>query len=644
MATLRAGHGQPRVLRRRRPVAGVVAVAMVAAVFGPLVAACSSDTGGLAVPVLWASDAGGERRGGVEQVRVAVGAGDGGFSVDLATEEAQGAGPQWLAASGAAAVVGTLASAVDPRTIDIGFRVTGRIDGPSGGAALTVGVLAAIGGLSLIPGVTMTGTMSPDGTVGRVGLLPTKIRAAADADYTLVLIPAANAGDRDPDTGLGPVALGESLGIEVRPVADLGEAMAAFTGRPVVDGPTMAPPLAPGVAAVAADSAAAMVERLAGALEEAPVGGTEAGPTAGPTGGPAAGANWAAALLEVARAALQDGDLAGAYGAATEGLLDLVRDSAATTATAAAAREGVGPVAARVATEAAGVVAAIDAELDRWGTPDGPTTGAPGAFQLLNLPSAMGWLTYARAAAVASGEAAEGAIAADELGGLAGTIAEQRVAADVMWPDALAAVLAVTDGPDPGGDGPLANGADVFLDGYTDLLVAASEANARYVEAVLAPGAQPGGASPGAPVGPVVRAAEVLADMATGDSPAVVRTSAAMSWWFVTSSVVAGRQAFGLDAFGLGGDVGVPADQATIEASVRNAADVVTAAAGVLAADGVDPSAALWSAAWGQAAADADAANPAATGEVVALGELWFAAVQVLMLQAAAGSSAAPGG
>lgn len=616
----RATGSSARAANLRRAPAAVAAVAAVAVVLmvaalGSLVVACGSTTpGGLVVPVLWAADSDGVLAGGVEPARVSVVDGDGGFEVDLTTEQAQGAGPQWVAASGSAAMVGTLASAADPRAVNIRFDISGPIDGPSGGAALTVGVLAAIRGLDLRDGVTMTGTISPDGSVGRVGLVPTKVRAASDAGFTLVLIPRANAADRDPDTGLDVVALGESLGIEVRPVADLGAAVAAFTGGPITTGDPASPALSPAVATVTGGITAAMVERL-----EADLAG------AGALGASASAVALATEQVALARAARDAGDLAGAYGASANGVLGLARAAASGAATAAAAAGGVASVGTTLAAEAADVKAAADAALGQWDTAGSLASGAQTSIAQLTVPAAMGWLTYARAAAEASGAAVATAISPSELGGLAGTIAEQRVAVEVMWPDALAVVVATNDGP-----GQLVGDVDNFLDGYTALLTSASEANEQYLDAVLASG---GVTLPA--TDPAVLAAGVLGDITADGASAVVRASAAMSWWFVTSAAVSGRQAFGLDSFGLGGDVGIPASQATLDAAVRNAVDTVLAAAGTLAERGVDPSAALWSASWGQAAAVADAGTQSAAGEVVALGEVWYSAITVFVLLAA---------
>jgi hypothetical protein len=243
----------------------------------------------------------------------------------------------------------------------------------------------------------------------------------------------------------------------------------------------------------------------------------------------------------------------------------------------------------------------------------------------LNLPAALGWLTYARAVAESVDSSLPTVIAADQLGDLAGTLAELRAQVDVMWPDALAVVAELVDG-----DAPLPADPGAFLDGYTVLIESAARANEGYAVDVL-------GSLGGDPVTTQVAAGATaaLSALVTGGSSPEVRASAALSWWFITTEQVAGRQSYGLDRFGLGTDIGVPADQRALDTAVRNASDTVTAAAGNLAGRGVDTSYPVWSSAWGVASAAADVGSGAAGGEVLALGELWFAAVTANLLTAA---------
>ncbi|MEA3198951.1 MAG: uncharacterized protein QOE90_379 [Thermoplasmata archaeon] len=65
-----------------------------------------------------------------------------------------------------------------------------QIGGPSAGADMTVGTIAALNGWKVRPDVLMTGTIEPDGSVGPVGGIPEKAAAAAQAGVTTFLFPA----------------------------------------------------------------------------------------------------------------------------------------------------------------------------------------------------------------------------------------------------------------------------------------------------------------------------------------------------------------------------------------------------------------------------------------------------------------------
>jgi hypothetical protein len=132
------------------------------------------EDGGTAitVPALWAAKRADETYdGGIEpaQILVSTDASQAGYTVDLASIEAKGAGPSWEAATASAAAFATMFSGKDPSQVALNFTITGPIDGPSAGGLLTCGLLAAFAGVSFKPGVTMTGTISPEGSIGIVG-------------------------------------------------------------------------------------------------------------------------------------------------------------------------------------------------------------------------------------------------------------------------------------------------------------------------------------------------------------------------------------------------------------------------------------------------------------------------------------------
>lgn len=82
--------------------------------------------------------------------------------------------------------------AADPN-MNITYNV-GEIGGPSAGTMLTLSIIDKMtpGNLSDGKFVAGTGTIKPDGTVGEIGGIPHKIKAAHDAGATVFLVPAGN--------------------------------------------------------------------------------------------------------------------------------------------------------------------------------------------------------------------------------------------------------------------------------------------------------------------------------------------------------------------------------------------------------------------------------------------------------------------
>lgn len=175
--------------------------------------------------------------GGVSPTRIVVrpAATPGELRVGFFEEEVAGTGNMWRSAGWMAVVVASQLLGIDPRDYEFSFSVGGRIDGPSAGTYMTVGVLAALLGETLREDVTMTGTINPDGTVGPVGGIPQKVEGAAENGAKLVLIPAGQRYDYDRNKGelVDVYEVGERLGIEVREVSTVFEAYELFTGKPL---------------------------------------------------------------------------------------------------------------------------------------------------------------------------------------------------------------------------------------------------------------------------------------------------------------------------------------------------------------------------------------------------------------------------
>ena len=121
------------------------------------------------------------------------------------------------------------------------------IEGPSAGAALTIATMAALGNKTLNESVMITGTINPDGTIGQIGEVATKAKAAKDAGAVLFLVPSgqgkySTTKPIEQCNRIGvfttcsinykteKVDITKSAGIEVIEVNNIGEAFKYFIG------------------------------------------------------------------------------------------------------------------------------------------------------------------------------------------------------------------------------------------------------------------------------------------------------------------------------------------------------------------------------------------------------------------------------
>ncbi|MCC7085810.1 MAG: hypothetical protein IT427_12480 [Pirellulales bacterium] len=166
-------------------------------------------------------------------VRVTAGGGDGSkVRVGFFETEVGGTGDQWRSAGWTAAATATMITDFDPRAMHVSFEYEGIVDGPSAGALMTVGVLAAVRGDTPRPDAAMTGTINPDGSIGPVGGIPHKIEGAAAKGMKLMLIPEGSRYELNQNTGerVDLFEYGRKLGVEVRPVFDVYAAYEDLTG------------------------------------------------------------------------------------------------------------------------------------------------------------------------------------------------------------------------------------------------------------------------------------------------------------------------------------------------------------------------------------------------------------------------------
>ncbi len=171
--------------------------------------------------------------GGSSQVKITLQPAEGNqLRVGIFESEVGGAGGQWRASGWMAAVIATLLTADSLKGQQFSIQTDGRIDGPSAGALMTIGMLAALRGKTVRDDAAMTGTINPDGTIGPVGGIPQKIEGAAEAGKKLVLVPSGQRMEVDARSGarVDVIAWGRERGVEVREVADIYAAYEILTG------------------------------------------------------------------------------------------------------------------------------------------------------------------------------------------------------------------------------------------------------------------------------------------------------------------------------------------------------------------------------------------------------------------------------
>lgn len=136
------------------------------------------------------------------------------------------AGDQWRSSAWTAIASSSLILGEDFNQYRVSFDAEGNIDGPSAGGLFTTSTLALILGDSIRPDATMTGTISPDGSIGPVGGIPLKIKGARERGKRRVIIPA---GQMTPELQ----KLEAELGIEIQEAANIAEAYQLLSERPL---------------------------------------------------------------------------------------------------------------------------------------------------------------------------------------------------------------------------------------------------------------------------------------------------------------------------------------------------------------------------------------------------------------------------
>jgi len=584
-------------------------------------ASTSIPTREITFPVLWAgANPDGSPAAGIEPATIAVGTeGDAGFTLNLEDIKAKKAGPQWQAATASAAAFGTLVTGVDQSAVDLRYDITGAIDGPSGGAALAVGTMAAITGAPVKPKVAMTGTISPDGTVGRVAQVPAKLRAARKAGYQLVLIPWGNRTEFDPVTGkdVNLVALGASLGVKVRVVRSAAEAYQAFTGQTVVPPPRARPALTPRARQVAQRTTRALVTALRREFA---------------AGGNLLSANDRAGIApEVARteAALAAGQVGLAYGLGVHATYELKRALARGATRALVRMKGVAAARRALLDESKTLLAGAEREIDALSDPTALTLG-----QRLAMPMALGWYVYSRAVLTSfvSSLGAGSTWKAADLERAAAVLGDVEASLQRFGPDAVAMVRAA-----PGEGSAPDDATAAFLSGYTNFLVRAGDANRDYYVTVAYGSLDAkGGPNDIVPVLTTMsQTAAATPDEQNALQDEIIQAANATTYYVLGASVVSGAS-FGMRGFGLGEDPEPVTAPTLLASSVQQSSETVYWWASDLQPQGVDLSYPLWQRQWADPLFAAYAGTPTGPAAgTIALNDLWYAALSALVANSA---------
>lgn len=148
--------------------------------------------------------------------------------ISISDNEPLGTGDSLRAAVWLAAVTAAVARNDSMSGARISLDCNGFTDGPSAGGVFCLALLTAMDGRRFPADLAMTGTILPDGTIGLVGGVAQKVRAAAKAGKKRIVIPLFERfEEQDEKIGGGVVdlfRLGRELDVDVHPVADIAEA------------------------------------------------------------------------------------------------------------------------------------------------------------------------------------------------------------------------------------------------------------------------------------------------------------------------------------------------------------------------------------------------------------------------------------
>jgi hypothetical protein len=597
--------------------AGIGAVLVIAAVAIVLVLASGGrdgrDTHDVQVEALWYGEtASGNIVGGVTPVDISAVGDDPAtpLSVALSKLKAAGAGPMWTAATTVAGTQAVLVSGIDPRVEQLRYALHEAIDGPSAGALMSVGSLAAIHGTTLDGSITMTGTVLPDGSVGPVSGVPEKLRAAKEAGFTEVMIPAAT---RATDVRTGkPVDLGavaRSLGVKVTPIASVPAAYARMTGSAERTPGRAAPPVDPGILRMLARRSRSLIATT----RRAP--GARSGPAQ----------REITVLLAAAERALRRDDPELAFTAAAEAAQDADEEAASARLGATAGEETLAERADAVLREVARAKRQIRDQVKT--VAEMPVTTIS---QLTALPDALAWGTFALTSMDVARKRLEAVPSEQELDEIVRFVAVARFEAATYMATTAESVRFL-------GGRPITNLERTLgmFDAYTDLIADAADANRRYAESLKLAGED-------TYLADLIEQSDALtagvhpafADLRGPTGRSALRLAAALLEYVETTQLVNDLTQHQSDALQTPPNLAPIKDPQTLQIQARSANQIANAQVRRIAAAGLDPSYVRWNNRWGADLAFRRLPGTTAEQRLHGLEYQWFAVLQARLLMA----------
>jgi hypothetical protein len=599
-------------------VTGCIVMALTLAGCSAPTQSANSPQGGVTVdvPVMWVgTQDDGTEVGGVEITQVWTGKSSSpGYSVDLSTVEAQGAGAAWQAASASAATVATLFNGSDPAKLDIRFTINSPIDGPSAGGILTVALMASMRNLKLNPEITMTGTISPDGSIGPIGGALSKVTAAQKAGYQKAIIPAANQFTRDPETKetVDLVEYGEKIGITVVPVFQLSEAFTLLTGEDLFPEASSSELK---YRTSLSEQRSVNVSNLLTLTSQAIAGNPSPE---------------AVSLYAEAQSALSAGDLNLASGLARESYLSINRvvlENRITSATSDISQQSAA-LGELIATTKDKAVSQITQTTQRKGLTDS---------QYASMPEMLLGVVTAESTLTALSQALPSIKSPEEMTKAIGIYADQATAVDVFYELDLALLNLVQGPKEIESENPIA-----FLSEHTNFLIRSGQANMNYLADVMGATKKLDNDDLNSfqTTFPILveldaTASEVPQEI-EGLSSELTESAYALALYVTSGALVSESQALGLFNTGLGEEGDLSENIEATHASINAALESIFQTASVVDSEGWDTSYPL-----AQAEAGADFANnqldeSSSTNNVArGLTRLWAASIAVFLMKAA---------